>query len=268
MDEYLVKKVEKGFFPLRYKSIILAFSGGVDSTVVAKLLQETQKNKRIKLITVISEWISSFEIREAKTIAEQLGMEHDILKISSESTHEFWKNPPNRCFYCKMTIFSHLRDYAKKNDYDVVIDGTNASDIQGHRPGLKALEELGVYSPLLQSGLLKDEVRKIAAYYNLSVTNKPAMACLASRIPYGDRISPERLKRVELGEKILRKYKISKQFRLRDHGEIARIEINPEEITGFLEKDIKKIIIELKKLGYYYITLDLEGYRPALPKER
>lgn len=264
MERNLEKKIQDGIAPLKGKSVIVAFSGGVDSTVVAKLVQKVCE--KVLLVTITSEWISNSEIAESKAVAQYLKIPHEIIPISIGSEQHFWDNRPDRCFHCKLLIFSHLLDYAKQCEYDVVLEGTNASDVEGHRPGLKALEELEVYSPLLQGKITKKEVRQIATFYKLPVAKKPAMACLASRIPYGERITQEKLNRVEQGERLLRELGFSRQLRLRDHDTIARIEIDPEDFSTLLEKNnIVQIVKRLQALGYSYITLDLEGYRPSIP---
>ncbi|MFX1286625.1 MAG: ATP-dependent sacrificial sulfur transferase LarE [Promethearchaeota archaeon] len=266
MEKELEQKICIALAPLKDKSGIVAFSGGVDSTVAARLFQKVCK--KMKLVTVISEWISSSEVEDAKAIAQDLKIPHEIIQISLGKETHLWKNPPDRCFHCKLLVFSHLLDYAKHHGYDLVLDGTNASDVKGHRPGLKALEKLEIQSPLLQGEITKEEVRRIAKHYKLPVAKKPAMACLASRIPYGEEITREKLNRVAQGEKILRNFGFSNQLRLRDHDSIARIEINQKDFPILLEKNILvQIVDELRALGYSYITLDLEGYRPSIPKE-
>ncbi|UCG89999.1 MAG: ATP-dependent sacrificial sulfur transferase LarE [Candidatus Heimdallarchaeota archaeon] len=265
MESELKEKIHRALAPLKDKSGIVAFSGGVDSTVVARLFQKVCK--KMELVTITSEWISSSEVEEAKTIAQNLNIPHEIIQISLGAETHLWENPPNRCFHCKLLVFSHLMDYAKRNGYNIVLDGTNESDIKGHRPGLKALEKLGVKSPLLEGKITKEEVRQIATHYKLPVARKPAMACLASRIPYGEEITLGKLNRVEKGERILRKFGFSNQLRLRDHNTIARIEINPKDFPILLEKNIiAQIVKELQVLGYSYVTLDLEGYRPSIPE--
>ena len=256
-------KIRQAVSPVAGKPVLIAFSGGVDSTVAAKILQVAAC--KIKLVTVTSEWISKQELDEAKQIAHQLDLPHEILGVDVEKEHIFWKNPPDRCFHCKKLIFSQLHALAMRENFEVVVDGTNASDTDGHRPGLKALEELSVYSPLRQSGLTKKEVRQIAEFYNLSVAKKPAMACLASRIPYGEVISTNSLTRVENAESYLRTLNLSSQLRIRDHGNLARIELAPDSIKEICTKDLTLIVQELKKMGYRYVTLDLEGYRPITP---
>ncbi|MFW9905129.1 MAG: ATP-dependent sacrificial sulfur transferase LarE [Candidatus Thorarchaeota archaeon] len=262
MDNDLAKKVQESMASLKEKSVIIAFSGGVDSTVVAYLAQKVCKE--VRLVTIISEWISTYEIEEAQSISQYLGLPHEIIKINIQ--RHLWVNPPDRCYHCKLFIFSRLLEYCNQNGYDIVVDGTNASDIIGHRPGLKALKELGIYSPLLQGNITKEEVRQIAKYYNLHIANKPAMACLASRIPYGEEITEKKLNRIEEGERFLRELKVSSQIRLRDHDTLARIEINQEDFPILQNQDIiRKIVKKLHNIGYSFVTLDLEGYRPTIP---
>jgi uncharacterized protein len=264
MNEELEKKIQKGFAKLKDKSAIIAFSGGVDSTVVAVLAKSVCK--KIKLITVRSEVISDYEVKEAKFAGKLVNIPHETIALSVDSDH-FWSNPPDRCFFCKKVIFTKLKEIAKDSGYDIVLDGTNASDTKGHRPGLRALKELGIFSPLLIGNLTKSEVREIALEHNLSIAKKPAMACLASRIPYGAEITINKLKRVELGENFLKEIAISKQIRLRDHGNLARIEIDPNDIPKlFKENQYSLISKKLREIGYTYITLDLEGYRPSIPE--
>jgi len=264
MENALEMKIQDALAPLRERSVIIAFSGGVDSTVIAYLAKKVCK--KVKLITIVSEWISDYEIEESQVISQYLDIPHITLKINIEK--HLWENPPDRCFHCKLLVFSHLVEYCKENGYDIVVDGSNASDKNGHRPGLKALTQLGIYSPLLQGNITKLEVRKIAEYYDLPIANKPAMACLASRIPYGEKITLKKLRRVEEGERFLRDLGVSHQVRLRDHDSLARIEIPPEDFT-FLqnEKITRRIIDKIHDIGYSYVTLDLEGYRPSIPKK-
>ena len=263
MNEDLTKKIQNAIASLKEKSVIIAFSGGVDSTVVASLAQRVCKE--VRLVTMISEWISTYEIEEAQSISQHLSLPHEIINISIEK--HIWENPPDRCFHCKLFVFSRLLEYCKQIGYDMVVDGTNASDIIGHRPGLKALKELGISSPLLQGNITKEEVREIAKYYDLPIANKPAMACLASRIPYGEKITVKKLSRIEEGERFLRELQVSRQIRLRDHDSLARIEIHPNDFPNLMNQDIiRQIVDKLHSIGYSFITVDLEGYRPSTPE--
>ena len=261
MDIELKKKVSKAIEPIRDKAVIVAFSGGVDSTVVARIIKN--KSRQIKLVTIISEWISAHELDGAIAVAEKLDIPHETFPVKVNDDHIFWENPPDRCYHCKLLIFSQLQQLAEKLGYDLVLDGTNASDTSGHRPGLKALENLKIYSPLLSANITKSEVRKIAEFYNLPVAQKPAMACLASRIPYKEPISSMKLKRIEQAESFLRTFNLGNQLRIRDHGDLARIELS--SFPDLNQNQLKLIVEKLKSLGYRYVTLDLEGYRPITP---
>ena len=263
MDTELKSKIIKAVTPIKGKSVIVAFSGGVDSTVVAKIIKK--ECKLIKLVTVTSKWISAQELDEASDVAQKLDITHQLLPVEIQKNHIFWKNPPDRCYHCKLLIFSQLKQLADDDGYDLVVDGTNSSDTSGHRPGLKALEKLMIYSPLLSGNITKGEVRKIAAFYDLPVAQKPAMACLASRIPYGERISNDNLERVEKAESLLRTLSLGTHLRVRDHGNLARIEL--AAFPDLDQNDLAHIVEKLKSLGYRYVTLDLEGYRPITPDE-
>lgn len=261
MDVELKKKIDKAIGPIKSKSVIVAFSGGVDSSVVARIVKN--ECKEVKLVTITSKWISNHELDDATDVARTLEMSHQIFPVEVDEDHLFWENPPDRCFHCKLMIFSQLQKLAEKDGYDLVVDGTNASDTSGHRPGLKALEKLEVYSPLLSGGLTKGEVRRIAEYYGLPVAQKPAMACLASRIPYGEQISTDKLERVEKGEEFLRTMSLGTHLRVRAHGKLARIEL--ASFPHLNQKELEQIVEKLKSLGFHYVTIDLEGYRPITP---
>jgi len=197
-------------------------------------------------------------LKLAKRIARLLNAKHIIIDSNELENKYFRNNPLNRCFYCKVELFEKLKKIAQKKGY-IVIEASNYSDLNDFRPGLKAARKLGIVSPLIEAKLEKDEIRYFARQYKLPNWNKPSMACLASRIPYGIEINRKILKRVGKGEYFLKKLKFS-QCRLRDHFPVARIEIMEDEIERLI-KNRKKIIKYFKSIGYKYITLDLEGYR-------
>lgn len=245
----ILKKMEK---------VAIAFSGGVDSTFLIKVAKDVLGDK-ILAVTATSPTYPEFEIKDAKIFTEQNGIRHTIFKSEELKNENFRKNPLNRCYLCKKGLFSLIKKIAEKNNIKYVLDATNFDDMNDYRPGIKALEELGIISPLKDVKLTKKEIRALSKEMNLKSWNKPAFACLASRIPYGIEITEKILKMIEKAEEILKKLDI-KQVRVRYHNEIARIEINKNDIPLLL-KQSDEINAELKKLGFIYITLDLEGYR-------
>jgi uncharacterized protein len=239
-------------------SAIVAFSGGVDSSF---LLYRTQKIKKTGIIavTVRTPYIPAREIKEAIEFTDSYGIKHEILDISFPEIIRH--NPVERCYLCKKALFSQIIDYAKKNHYKHILDGSNSDDSGEFRPGMKALKEMGILSPLLESGMTKKEIRELLHKEGLNIWDKPAMACLLTRIPYNTEIKIEMLKMIEEAENIL----FEKGYpgtRVRLHEDVARIECLP----GYLEKiihdpDRELIVDKLKKIGFRYISLDLEGYR-------
>ncbi|MFX0116406.1 MAG: ATP-dependent sacrificial sulfur transferase LarE [Candidatus Hodarchaeota archaeon] len=266
MNRALEEKIEHVKELLQGKSALVAFSGGVDSTVVLQLAREACLN--VIAVTADSATVPSSEIEEAKEIAMQIGVDDHIITEYDELEEEgFALNPPNRCYICKKGLFSELLEIAETKRCDLVLEGTNASDLGGHRPGFDALQELGVLSPLMTAGISKDEVREIARSRNLSVSEKPAMACLSSRVPYGSPITEEKLKRIGETEKAIKLLQLFRMLRVRDHEDTARIEIGLNEFDKILDpKTREKVVEAAKKAGYRYAVLDLEGYRPSTPK--
>lgn len=238
--------------------VVLAFSGGVDSTFLLRVAQEVL-GYQVLAVTVFSEVISQEEKEGVEEIALELEAKLVILETSLLGQEEFLHNPPDRCYHCKKRIFTLLQDFAQEEGITWIIDGSNADDLADYRPGQKALKEMGIRSPLLEVGLTKEEIRLLSKKLDLPTWNKPALACLASRIPYGSPITQEKLKEVEKGETFLHGLGLG-QLRVRHHGEMVRLEVLPEEIAMVLEKK-EKIISFFKKLGFLYVTLDLVGYR-------
>jgi uncharacterized protein (TIGR00268 family) len=241
--------------------VVIAFSGGVDSSVVAALAHDALGEDAVAC-TARSETLPEDELEDAKRVAEEIGIRHEVVEFSELDNPEFVANDGERCYHCRTMRLGRMYDVARDLGYDTVCDGTNASDPgEGHRPGLRAVDELEVFSPLLANDVTKEEVREIADHYGLSVADKPSMACLSSRIPTGLEVTEERLTRVEKAERLLRTWGFS-QFRVRDHDGLARIEIAPEELEAALNVDFVKAAREhLSDVGFDHVTLDLHGYR-------
>jgi uncharacterized protein len=264
-----MKKVDEKFTQLKniiseMKSVVVAYSGGVDSTLLLKIAHDTLKNHAIA-VTANSPLYPNSELIEAKEITKSFGIKHIIITSDELKIPNFAKNPKNRCYLCKKALFSELKNIAKKYGIKYILDGSNATDTLDFRPGIDAAKEFGVRSPLKEVGLTKDEIRRLSKDLGLPTYNKPAKACLASRFPYGDKITYQALKMVEKAEEFLQSLGIH-QVRVRHHQNICRIEVPKEEMhICFSNKD--KIIKNLKILGYTYITLDLEGYRTGSMNE-
>jgi len=241
--------------------VLVAFSGGVDSSVVAAIAEDALGADAVAC-TARSETLPEAELEEAERVAEEIGIRHDIVEFSELESEDFVENDGDRCYHCRSMRLSAMFDRAKELDIETVCDGTNAADPgEGHRPGLQAVEELDATSPLLEHDITKDEVREIARHYGLSVAEKPSMACLSSRIPTGLEVTEEKLTRIEKAERVLRTWGFE-QFRVRDHDGIARIEVGEDELESALDPGFVAAAREhIGDLGFEHVTLDLEGYR-------
>ncbi|MCX5649292.1 MAG: ATP-dependent sacrificial sulfur transferase LarE [Planctomycetota bacterium] len=246
-------------------SAAVAFSGGVDSTLLLAEACRVLGTGKVLAVTADSETYVAEERDRARDIARHLGIEHVIIETRELDIPHFRHNPPNRCYYCKRELFSTVRRLADERGLAAVCDGANADDPGEHRPGLRAAAELGVRSPLKEAGFTKADVRELSRQLGLPTWNRPAMACLASRFPYGDEITPEALERVAAAERILRELRFD-GCRVRDHGSVARIEVSPADIARLVGHR-ERIVRELKALGYTYVAIDLEGYRPGAMDE-
>jgi uncharacterized protein len=259
MTEETIKKYQDLLTYLRgLKKVAIAFSGGVDSTFLIYAAKEALAENAVAF-TVSTPYIPDWEIKDAVNLVEQLGIDHKI--IESTIPESIQNNPEDRCYLCKSQIFSLLRKEAKKRDIHYLLEGTNKDDEGTHRPGMKALKELNVVSPLRVAGLKKEEIRQLSRKFNLPTWNKAANACLLTRIPYNTGISKEELTRIEKGELFL--FMLGFEgARLRSHGDLARIELQKNQFELIEDADIRSRISEkLRSFGYKFVCIDLEGYR-------
>jgi uncharacterized protein len=243
------------------EGILVAFSGGVDSSVVAAIAHDALGSDAVAC-TARSETLPESELDEARRVATEIGVRHEEVTFSELDSEAFVENGEDRCYHCRTMRLSAMYDRARELGIPVVCDGTNASDPGGgHRPGLQAVDELDAHSPLLEHDITKAEVREVARHYDLSVADKPSMACLSSRIPTGLEVTEERLSRIEKAERLLREWGFD-QFRVRDHDGLARIEVGADELPAALTPEFARTVREhVADLGFEHVTLDLEGYR-------
>lgn len=248
------------------ESAAIAFSGGVDSTFLLKVTKEVLGDKTLA-ITATSSTYPKRELNEAIKYAEDIKVEHIIISSEELEIEGFAANPKNRCYYCKKELYTKINTIALDNGINYVFDGSNIDDTGDYRPGMQAAKELGVVSPLKDAGLTKNDIRELSKSLGLPTWNKPSFACLSSRFPYGNKITLSKLNMVDKAEQLLLDMGIT-QVRVRHHGEIARIEVDPSEREKFFNIDIMNYIgNEFKKIGFNYVTLDLLGYRTGSMNE-
>ncbi|QGP91918.1 Pyridinium-3,5-biscarboxylic acid mononucleotide sulfurtransferase [Neomoorella glycerini] len=241
------------------EAILVAYSGGVDSSLLLKVASMTPA--RVLAVTAASPTYPQVEIEAATRLARELGISHMVINTKEMANPAFTANPPERCYHCKKELFATLQELAREHGLKVIVDGANADDSSDFRPGSRAAREFGVRSPLQEAGLTKEEIRRLARYLSLPNWDKPSMACLSSRIPYGQAITPEKLEQVAAAEAFLRQLGL-REIRVRHHGAVARLEVNPSAFALLIDTSVREKLVNcLHELGFTYITLDLEGFR-------
>jgi len=247
-------------------SVIVAYSGGVDSAFLAATAHQVLADRALA-VTAESPSLAPSELREAVALAQKLGLNHRIIKTGEVERADYLANTPNRCFFCKDELYSHISKLVESDSYAWVTNGTNTDDLGDFRPGLDAAKQYGVRSPLVEAELTKVEIRSLSKDMEMPTWDKPAQACLSSRIPYGTPVSVEALTCIAKAEEFLRGLGIG-QLRVRHHGTVARIEVTPADFPALLDEDTRKNIGQyFRSIGYAYVTLDLEGFRSGSMNE-
>jgi len=241
---------------------IIALSGGVDSALVAYAAFQKLGNSATA-VTADYKTLSMEELETAKRVCSEIGIKQILLDYDELQNEDFVKNDSNRCFHCRLELSDHLIALAKKHNVEFIVDGTNLDDLGDYRPGIEAMKKNGVRSPLVETKFTKNEIRNTAKMIGLSVYDKPSNSCLASRIPWGQQITSEKLLRIELGETIVKQLTHLKQVRVRDLDGLAKIEVNKDKISVFEENLLNEITLKLKILGFSSVEVDPEGYRPG-----
>lgn len=246
----------------KLESVAVAFSGGADSTLLLAFSLKVLKPDHVLAITADTPTLPRSELAEAATLARELGAQHLVVQTDEMHNERFTANTPDRCYYCKQELFSKMREVAGQRGYMHLVYGATADDVGDYRPGMRAASDAGAIAPLLKAGFTKKDVRELSRQLGLRTWDKPAMACLSSRFPYGTPIRLEDLTRVEQAEYYLRHEIGLRQVRVRDQETVARIEVDSEDLLRLVQDPLRsQLIARLKSLGYTYVTLNLEGFR-------
>lgn len=242
--------------------VIVALSGGVDSALVAYAAFQKLGHSAIA-VTADYKTLSKEELETAKQICSEIGIKQILLDYDELQNEEFVKNASDRCFHCRMELGDHLITLAKEHDVKFIVDGTNLDDLGDYRPGIEALKRNGIRSPLVETNFTKNEIRRTAKLIGLSVYDKPSNSCLASRIPWGQKVTTEKLTRIELGETIVKQITKLKQVRVRDLNGVAKIEVDKDKISVFEDSILDEITGKLKLIGFLSVKIDPDGYSPG-----
>ncbi len=246
--------------------LAVAFSGGVDSTFLLATAYDVLKDG-VLAVTIRSPINPEREFREAKEYIDKLGIRHKVITVNNLNAEYFVKNPPDRCYHCKKELFGRIIEVAGEEGIEYVADGSNADDISDYRPGMRALKELSVVSPLKDAGMTKEEIRMLSRQMGLPTWDKPSFACLASRIPYGQAVTAEKLEMIDKAEQLLLELGF-KQVRVRHHGDVARIEVSESERGKFFDEELMdRVYAMFLEIGFRYAALDLKGYRTGSMNE-
>jgi len=246
--------------------VLVAFSGGVDSTFLARAAKDAV-GARALLVTADSETYPASELDETQRLAALLGMEHLVVQTRELDNPQYALNPPNRCYFCKEELFAKLGPIAQEHGDAVMVYGANMDDLGDHRPGMDAAKAAGVRAPLIEAGVWKEEIRTLSRELGLPTWDKPSFACLSSRFQYGEAITPEKLRRIDAAESFIRSLGF-RQFRVRHHNRLARLELPPEEMGRLFEDGRHEAVVKrFRELGYLYVTLDLQGFRSGSANE-